>query len=217
MAERKKAQKKQKTKEQLLADQRKIARQLAAIEATESTDESPTAVHEEPLRDGPAKPPKPEVKGEDLDGRRSKEDFYVATDTEMVVFQPQHPLMAKPGRREQDGKLQRFFYYRRVTDDQVMCYTEAEAAFITQPGSSHRTILRQIGVSDGAAYMQSLRTCGVKPGDMIPIKKAREILANARAADIEAARGHFAEPMPQNVHFDSSFPIDQRKGFVPPR
>lgn len=154
----------------------------------------------------------PAPAAETLDDRDS--DFNLAKSNEMVIFQPRHPLIAKPGQREQDLKPQRMFFYKRLDTDQIVCFTEAEAAM--QEKGSHRFLLRQVGVSDGSAYWQSIRSCGVKNGQRIPLAQAQKILADAFAAELESARGKYSKPLPQNVHFDSSFPLDQRNGFVPP-
>lgn len=149
---------------------------------------------------------------DDLDSRDS--DFNLNKSSEYVVFRPNHQLMARPQLREVDGRPQRYFFYKRVTDDRVLCFTEAEAAM--QMKGSHKFILRQIGCSDGSAYHKFINTCGVKAGDRITLEKAQEILKGAMDAEIQAANGNFDDPMPNNVHFDGSFPMAQRRGFVPP-
>ena len=191
---------KKKTREELLAAQASIARELSEL--------------------GDVPPKAPVVsKDADLESRRGPEDFLIKPDTETVVFQPRHHMMAKTERRQQDNKPQRYFYYKRMTDDAILCFPEKEAALIANrkpDASSHGNILRQIGVSDGSAYQNYLMNCGVKPGQIIPKKLALEILRGAHDADLKAAEGHYAEPMAQNIHFDASFPMNQRAGFVPP-
>jgi len=134
----------------------------------------------------------------------------------MVIFQPNNSLMAEPRLRERDLLPQRIFFYERSTDGQILVFTEQEADLIGMK-SSHRHILKQIGCSDGRAYTKYLRECGVKVGEMIPKSRAREILKGAFNAELEAARGQFSTPQAQNVHFDGSFPLEQRNSFVPPR
>lgn len=148
----------------------------------------------------------------DLDNRES--EFDLKGESEFVIFRPNHQLMSRPERREQDGKLQRIFFYQRVTDNKIFAFTEAEAARLRR--SSHNVILRQLGVSDGRTYAQFINNCGLKAGEKVSKKKAEEILKGAFDAELKAATGKFANPLDQNVHFDNSFPLNQRDSFVPP-
>lgn len=179
------APRKKRTREQILAE-------LEALDKAEGKT--------------PAKKPAPAAaaKGDDpLESRRTAEDFQLISTAENVIFSPNHVLMAKPQRNERDPrKLQRFFFYKRLTDDKLLCYTEAEADFMQK--SSHKVILRLLGVSDGSAYAKSIRECGVKVGQVIPVKRAQDILNNAWAAELESAKGHFDDPDPQNIHFDDT-------------
>lgn len=152
----------------------------------------------------------------DLEERES--DFDLKGGSDMVRFQPTHGLMARPRLREQDLQPQRIFFMRDMRkdgEDNITAFTEAEAANILK--SSHGPFYRQVGCSDGKAYDAFLRSKKIKAGSMIPKSQAEEILRGAWAAELEVARGHFSTPQDQNVHFDNSFPIDQRKSFVPPR
>lgn len=150
---------------------------------------------------------------DDLSERES--DFNLVSDTRFVVFKPNDPLMAQPEMREIDRRPQRVFFYKNLQTDQIMQYTEAEAARMMT--SSWAVILRQIGVSDGSAYRNSIRGCGVKVGERIPLERAQKILRDAYDAELTAATGHYADPEPQNVHFDNSFKTEaQRRAFQPP-
>jgi hypothetical protein len=149
----------------------------------------------------------------DIGARES--DFDLTPESEQVVFRPNHALMARPRLREKDMLPQRIFFYTRLSDNKLMVYTEQEAALMMK--SSHAPILKQIGCSDGKKYTQFIRECGVKPGEIIPKSRAQEILDGALNAEVEAAKGNFSRPQDQNVHFDDSFPIDQRATFVPPK
>lgn len=148
-----------------------------------------------------------------LDDRES--DFNLVKDTEMVKFMPNHQLMSRPRLREKDHKPQRIFFYQRFTDRKIMCWTEQEASLMVI--SSHRFMYQQLGCSDGTAYRLAIQNCGIKPGTLISREKAQKILDDAMAAEIEAAKGHYDDPQSQNVHFDNSFPLDQRPTFVPPK
>lgn len=150
---------------------------------------------------------------DDLDERES--DFRLNKDTRFVIFRPNDPLMAKPELRQIDRQPQRIFFYKNLQTDEIFQYTEAEAARMMT--SSWAVILRQIGVSDGTAYRNSIKNCGVKVGERIPLERAQQILRDAFNAELEAAKGHYAEPEPQNVHFDNSFKTEaQRRAFTPP-
>lgn len=96
-----------------------------------------------------------------------------------------------------------FFYQRKDADGDVFedapifaCY-EQEAGLY---GKFHK----MIGVSDGTAYYNSLKTSGVKPGQVITVQKAREILKTAFDAELKAARGHKERPVYKNIIFDDS-------------
>lgn len=176
-----------KTKEELLEQQRAIARELLELEGGEAGAVSAATNAEEG----------------NLEGRRGPEDFYVASNTEMVTFIPNHMLQARPKHSESNpGRMQQFFFYKRLTDEKILCFTEGEADFMMK--SSHRVILRQLGVSDGSAYSKYIKECGMRSGQRIPRKKAQEILDGAFNAELEAAKGHYREPDPQNIHFDDT-------------
>jgi hypothetical protein len=149
----------------------------------------------------------------EMDDRES--DFDIKQASGNVIFQPNNALMGKTDLREKDGRPQRIFFYNNLDTGKVMTFTEQEAAMMEK--SSYRFILRQIGCSDGTSYKKHIRECGVKPGQVITKQKAQEILDGALAAEIEAARGHFDRPMSQSVHFDASFPLEQRPTFIPPK
>lgn len=181
MAKLSKAERLQKLKK----DKERIDRELQELEGPEET----------------TKKPKEQVTDDALDERNT--DFEpLKRNVEYVLFQPNHQLMGKLELREQDQKRQRLFFYKRLTDDQILCYTEAEAARMME--SSHAPVLRQIGVSDGSAYWSYLKNCGVKPGQRITVQRAQELLTAAQNAEMEAARGHYDDPMSQNVHFDAT-------------
>lgn len=148
----------------------------------------------------------------DLDQRES--DFNIPNASEEVIFQPRHQFMASRKLREQDLRPQRLFFYKRITDNEIICWDEQYAALMMK--SSHRFILQQLGVSDGSAYRKFIDNCGVKPGERVTKLRAREILEGAYQAELAAASGHYANPDPQNVHYDESFPLAQRSSFVPP-
>jgi hypothetical protein len=137
-------------------------------------------------------------------------DFDISSQGERAIFKPNHALMARPRRREQDGHPQRIFFYRRFTDNQVLILTEQEAAMMEK--SSHRGIIQQIGCSDGGAYRKVIEDSGLKVGQVISRKEASDILRRAENAEMESAKGHYARPLPQNQHFDESIPYDKRSG-----
>lgn len=153
--------------------------------------------------------------GDDLNDRES--DFILKT-SEFVAFQPNHALMARPKLKEFDMTPQRVFFLKRMDNDDpetnINVYTEQEAAMLLK--SSHRFMLRIVGCSDGSTYAQFIRSKGYKAGQRIPKQEAEQVLRDAWSAELEAARGNIAQPEDQNVHFDNSFPLNQRKGFVPP-
>lgn len=154
---------------------------------------------------------------DNLDERDS--DFNLKQNIENVVFLPNHPLMAKTRLREQDQAPQRIFFYLKMNEDKIVYYTEQEAHLMEK--SSFRFLLRQVGVSDGSGYRKVILNCGVRTKSLIPREKAQEILNEALQAEIKLAKTNFkktgyTKPMPQNIHFDNSFPLEQRAGFVPP-
>jgi hypothetical protein len=182
-----------KTREQLLKAAEKTRKALEALDVEEGVTT--------PTKKVPTAAPTPEA--DPLEARRTAEDFQLIPSADNVIFSPNHVLMAKPQRNERDPrKLQRFFFYKRLTDDKVFCWTEAEADLMLK--SSHKVILRLIGVSNGTAYSKSIQNCGVKIGQVIPVKRAQEILNAAYEAELESARGNFDDPDPQNVHFDDT-------------
>lgn len=156
-----------------------------------------------------------------LDDRDS--DFNLPTagrEIEFVIFRPNHGLIAKPEPRQVDRKPQLIFFYKNLQTDEVLPYTEAEAARMMQ--SSWRPILRQVGYSDWSVYRSHIKNCGIKAGARIPKAKAQEILTGAMAAELKQAKKNFAkqgyiDPELQNVHFDQSFKTEaQRRAFTPP-
>jgi hypothetical protein len=150
--------------------------------------------------------------GDDIENRES--DFAIKSDSETVIFQPNHQLMARPALRGVDMRPQWVFFYKRLTDNKILCFSEQDAAMMEK--SSHRFFLQRIGASDGRTYQLSVRNCGVKPGTVIPKIQAQKILDDAFQAELKTAEGNFVAPKSQNVHYDESFPIDQRSGFIPP-
>lgn len=150
-----------------------------------------------------------------LDDRES--DFNIAQSSEKVVFRPNHAFWrTRP--RERDLKPQLIYFYRNIGYEPpvVVIYNEQEAAFMEK--SSWRYMLKPIGCSDGAAYQKVIRNCGIKPGAVIPREQATDILNDALAAEIAVAKQNgYTSPQDQNVHFDNSFPVDQRPTFVPPK
>ena len=104
---------------------------------------------------------------------------------------------------------QKTFFYQRNNGDVFACY-EAEAALY---GKFHK----QLGVSNGQAYFDFIKNSGIKKGQRISVEKAQEILNGAFQAELAVAAGKFQRPKEHNVHFDNSFPEEQRASFVPPR
>lgn len=153
---------------------------------------------------------------DDLNDRES--DFDIPTagrPVTHVVFRPNDPLMGRPELRQVDKRPQRVFFYKNLQTDEILQYTEAEAARMMT--SSWAPILRQLGVGTGEVYRKFIRECGVKVGERIPIERAQQILRDAFNAELEAAKGNYADPDPQNVHFDDSFKTEaQRRAFTPP-
>lgn len=136
-----------------------------------------------------------------------------AKDSEMVVFRPELSYQTAMY-RERDGQPQRVFFYERLTDNKILQFMEQEAAL--QMKGSQKLILKQIGCSDGQTYKNFIKNCGLKAGEMVPRSKMREILQGAYNAELEAARGNYAIPMDNNIHFpDNSFPIESRRDFQP--
>jgi len=137
---------------------------------------------------------------------------------ENVVFRPNHQLMARPRLREKDLQPQQIYFYWNYGSEprRLEMWTEQEAAFMEK--SSWAKLIRPIGCSNGQAYTKVIRDCGVKPGSVISKTKATEILNKALEAEIEAAKQHgYIRPQDQNIHFDPSFPVEQRSSFVPPK
>jgi len=147
-----------------------------------------------------------------LDDRESDFEFKNA---EMVIFQPNNSLMAKDRLNERDLTPQKTFFFYHLKRKKKITYTEAEASLMMK--SNHAQFLEQLGCSDGSTYRKYIQNCGVKPGDRIPREKAEEILRKAREAEFEAAKGNFQVPKDNSVHFDPSFPVEQRAGFTPPK
>ena len=149
---------------------------------------------------------------QDIGDRES--DFTLKKSSKFVTFQPRHELMAKTKLREVDRKPELIFFYRRMTDDKLLYFSEGEAALMEK--SSHRFMLRRLGCGDGAAYAAHIKNSGVKAGERIPIEKAQEILNGALEAELEVAKLNIRVPKAQNVHFDRSFPLEERPLFRPP-
>ncbi len=105
------------------------------------------------------------------------------------------------------------FFYERQNGEIIACNND-EAANLMR--SSHKHLIKQVGVSDGTAYSNFLRNSGVKMNQIIPIAQAKELLDGAFKAELEAARGHFERPYYNPVTFDASFPVEQRASFSPP-
>jgi hypothetical protein len=186
----------------LEAMKRERARLDEEITAQEANGEQPQESVEEPEEIAHVVPSAPEgqVASVDLDDRDS--DFNLAKDTGMVRFVPRHQLMAKTPRRQQDLRPQKFFWYKRLTDDQILYFTEGEAAMMMK--SSHAPVLRALGVSDGSAYNHFLATCGVKSGQVIPKAQARKIISDALDAELASAQGHYEQPASQTGIIDDS-------------
>lgn len=141
-------------------------------------------------------------------------DFTLKEDSGYVIFQPNHPLMAKRELRQQDLKPQRIFFYVRLDhpNEQPQVYTEKEAAMLEK--SSVRPVLRMWGCSDGSAYQKSLQNCGVKTGERITKERMKQILDDAMNAEIESAKGHYDQPLDQNIQYGGNFPVDKRSLFL---
>lgn len=140
-------------------------------------------------------------------------------DTEHVKFQPNHALMSRMTPHEQTGKPQKIFFLRNIDlpDGQnVIAFPEKEAAMLLNR-SSYKHVYRIFGCSDGSAYRKYIMESGLKPGQIVDKEKAEQILREAMLAEMEAAKGHMEMPIEGNVHFDQSFPMEQRQGFVPPK
>lgn len=137
---------------------------------------------------------------------------------ENVIFRPNHQWMAKPKLRERDMQPMQIYFYRNINFDPpvTVVYDEQEAAFMEK--SSWKHILRPIGRSNGSAYTKVIRECGVKPGSIIPREQAIKILKDAFEAEVaQAKKNGYVPPQDQNVHFDKSFPLEQRPSYVPPK
>lgn len=147
-------------------------------------------------------------------GIASRDSDFNLKSGRTVVFQPNHSLMARPRKRNIDLQPQRVFFYLRITDQVTLHYTEQEAAMMMK--SSHAPFLKQIGVSDGSAYAEHIRGCGIKPGQTIPKEDAEDILRDAMKAEIESAKGKYANPISEHVHFEGKFPLHMRRDFQPP-
>ena len=77
----------------------------------------------------------------------------------------------------------------------IIAVSENEAAGLSE------TKWRQVGVGDGRAYIASLRNCGIKPGQSIPVEKSKQIMKEAFNAELEVARGHYQRPTKQTYFF----------------
>ena len=63
---------------------------------------------------------------------------------------------------------------------------------------------KMIGVSDGNAYVNYLRNCGVATGQVIPVEKSKEIMVGAFNAELEVAKGHFERPKSSEILWGDS-------------
>lgn len=152
----------------------------------------------------------------DLDERDSDFDLK---EGDMVIFQPNHGLMAKTGKDERTLTPLLTYFYQHMASNRIMTYTEKEASLMLK--SNHAPYLRILGCSDGSAYRSFIQNCGYKPGDRLPKKEAEKILQDAREAEMEFAKenlkaGRCRVPRDQSVHFDESYPVELRPQFVPP-
>ena len=89
------------------------------------------------------------------------------------------------------------------TSETIVAFSEQEAASLTPEK------WRQVGVSDGRAYAQTILDSGVSKGTKITLQRAREILKKAFDAELEVARGHFERPVVQTYHFMGASPGTQ--------
>lgn len=100
------------------------------------------------------------------------------------------------------------FFYERLDKQNQIGYIDSpenQAEVIAvgeqEAATMNPTKWRQVGVSDGSAYANTILKCGVTKGTRIPIERAREILKTAFDAELEAARGHFRRPIKRTYHF----------------
>lgn len=121
---------------------------------------------------------------------------------------PDAPSMVKMG---QLPRLSIHFFYERP-DGTILDVTEQEAALSLKHSAKFK-MFKQIGVSNGSAMIEYLKSHGYKAGQQISYEKAKELMAAATEAEIEAARGHFQRPvLAEWAYPDSSVPQHERQG-----
>jgi hypothetical protein len=125
------------------------------------------------------------------------DDFELKPSTGFVKFQPNNPLMAKS---------EPVFFYEKA--GKTLALVEREAAFLES--SSHKHLIKQIGVSDGKTYRKTLLNSGVKAGEIISVERANEIMKKAFEAELEKARGHFRRPIGNHFYGDAGISEDQK-------
>lgn len=107
-------------------------------------------------------------------------------------------------------KPQPVYFYRRHNGT-LITMGETEAATF---GKFHRFL----GKSDGTAYYNYLKNCGVRLGQTIPMAKAQEIMQAAWKAEFEAMKKKQDRTLPkqQNVHWPFPTPDYVKQSFQPP-
>jgi hypothetical protein len=83
------------------------------------------------------------------------------------------------------------------SDEIFACY-EQEAAALHE--GTNKGKFRQIGVGDGKAWFNVIKTSGIKRGERITIERQKEIMKQAFDAELEAARGHKRRPIGIHRH-----------------
>lgn len=100
------------------------------------------------------------------------------------------------------------WFYQRP-DGSVISLTEKEAYWV----GKHFFLL---GCSDGKTYVKYINE-HVKKEEIISKEDAGRIMQEAFDAELAVAKGKYKRPTFNPVHFDDSFPIEQRGTFVPPK
>lgn len=127
-----------------------------------------------------------------------------APDLEFVVFKgPERPKKTFFYQRIQHQNFSGYIDDPEHNAPEIIAVSEDEAAGL-KPDK-----WRQIGVSDGQAYVKSLTESGVKKGDRISTVKAREILKAAFDAELAVARGNYQRPVLKSYHFMGASPGTQ--------
>lgn len=134
---------------------------------------------------------------------------------EMDAIEPQELEMVKFQGPEKAVRV--WFYQRKDTNGDVFedapiiaCHEQEAAMF----GKFHKLI----GIGDGVIYFNHIRDSGLKKGTFVDKAVAQRVLQEAFDKELEAARGKRGlSPKYTAVHFDNSFPEEQRPGFTPPR